>query len=328
MAHVGSDSVLPDRLLVDDISIRVYTSAVVFTVITVDLNPATVQASYPALTLNAADFTFDGSNAVQMAIAYEQVVSHAVSLQLGGGVQVNELTTISLSTGVSIQFQLHHAPLYPYALFTFSGDADYVAPVGTGAFLEGYGNANRSTETSSFNIESCGDIFTQEQGVFLDWEQSNPLQLVPNPSLTSTIIEGLSNAVRTCSASPAFCAELATSSVALDGCITICDTLDVRMVPFDTLSVQVVAMPADTCGVKVPGHRRLTSFSDTYAADTYNSLSLTVISGTVSVTIDGITVEYPSGYSARWAAPDPCDRLSESFLIDANNGSVIIASLQ
>jgi hypothetical protein len=310
---------------IDQVDFRVYTDASTPTIVSVDFNPSTVQASYPGLTLDPADFSYDGSNYLAMNAAFQLVLDEALP------VTVNAVTTLtSIDVNLSIFTQVLHQPNYPYISLPWTDDTDRNVVSTIPQNKIGFGKPGFGTNTvTSTYAEQCEGIYSDHYGLYIEWDSAFPLALQPILSPVATLRPGESNETAFCDAPPSTCSELATSMVTLDGCVTICDTLDVRVVPsIDTIPVQVVAMPADTCGVKVPGHRRLTSFSDTYAADTYNSLSLTVISGTVSVTIDGITVEYPSGYSARWAAPDPCDRLSESFLIDANNGSVIIASLQ
>ena len=63
---------------IDKVNVRVYTGASSATVITLDYNPNTVQTTYSGLTLDPADFTYDGSNYQAMNEAYRLVMDEAI----------------------------------------------------------------------------------------------------------------------------------------------------------------------------------------------------------------------------------------------------------
>lgn len=298
---------------VDKVQLRYYTAGGATNTVVVDLNPATVQTSYPALTLSPADFEYDGSNLAAMATAYNLVLGEAV------GTITNFVNALAIGSTLSIFTGLLHEPDFPYVTQPRPGDADYLITSTIPNNLVVLGNPSFGTTTNTSNYaQECEVIFTAEYGSYVVYDPANPLQLQPNLNVSTTLQAGSSSPTAFCSVAPEVCAEVTPNPVTLSSCVSICDTVDVA----------ITSMPIDTCGASTQAHQQYTGTSGTLSAATYASVTLSVTDGTVAVTIDGTTIDYPAGLTASWSATNDCDRLTESFTIDAANGSAIITTLQ
>jgi hypothetical protein len=298
--------------------------------VVVDLNPATVTSTYPGLGLSAGDFSYDGSNLSDIAVAYNTVLDFVFP---GASNRVEAYVAGSL---LAISTQIKHEPSGEYVILPGPQDVNYQL---TGTAI----NNNQPSQTvyghglttNTTNYETgCGTINTSRVGIYFTWLPTAPRTIVALANPNPAILSGFSNPSRTCDAPPALCALLDTEDVNLASCVTICDTVTTTIIDtltvtvMDTLSVRIIENQ-DTCITATQqGHQQLSNTTGNLLADTYNSVSLTVISGTVSVSIDGVSIDYPAGLSLDWSAPNPCDRLSQSFTIDATQGSVIIATLE
>ncbi|MTB49825.1 hypothetical protein [Lewinella sp. W8] len=310
---------------VDDLNVRRFlTGQTTGNIIIIDLDPATVQATYPGLTLNAADFTYDGSNLAAMATAYQTVLDHVFPTT------VNQLSVSfdDFLDLVIISTQYMHEPTGTYVILPGADDLSF--GVSGTASLNGNGivtYAHGLTTSTSDYPTSCGEtINTVESAPYFFFDPLEPRTIQTLIGVDPAVVTPLSNPFATCDAPPELCASLATSSVAVDGCLTICDTVTVQVV--DTVRVVITEDQTDCTGAQQQGHQQITNTTGIIPADTYHSATLIVLSGTVAVTINGVTIDYPAGLSTRWAAPDPCDFLSETYSIDATNGSVLILTMQ
>ncbi|MEO0627476.1 MAG: hypothetical protein AAFY91_10860, partial [Bacteroidota bacterium] len=213
---------------VDDFNVIVWTSVGTQTTLTVDLNPATVQASYPSLTLDPADFEYDGTNAVAMAAAYQTVFQFAVQDQAGGAT-TNTITCFeSFGTSVVVRTNLLHDPNFPYVLVPTNDLSEYLIIASSGVSItQGTGAASLATRTNDYT-EQCETIFTREVEVYLRFSSATPLNLQPNLDPQPAIQTAASNPTAFCDVSPAICAEFIDPPQVIDGCIEVCsDVLNV-----------------------------------------------------------------------------------------------------
>ncbi|MEM6397785.1 MAG: hypothetical protein AAF741_15660 [Bacteroidota bacterium] len=207
---------------IDDYNIRYYSPGGIQSVVTVDLNPSTVQASYPSLTLNAADFTFDGSNASDIAAAYQQVFQFVIE-DLAGTAPSNTFTCFAaFSTSVVVRSNLLHDPVFPYAINYTNDDGNFsIATSSSFPITQAVGAASLTTRTNDYTDE-CETIWTRMSDIYIRYDGLTPLnlqpELDPNPSLQA----GASNPTAFCDVDPAICAQFESSTVDIMGCIELC----------------------------------------------------------------------------------------------------------
>jgi hypothetical protein len=282
---------------VDQVNLRIYDDADRSNVISIDLNPATVQASYPALTLDSTNFEFDGSNAVAMAAAYDVVLNHVIG--------PNMVNTYEASAGtggnVSIFTQTLHDPGFPYVTQPRPGDTDY-SVISIPSNLVGLGDpgAGATTNTSNY-VDQCSSIFTEEVGSYIYYDRLFPLALQPRLDPVTVLVEGNSNPTVFCDVSPSVCAELVVDPVEVAGCVETCSDV-----------------------LNIAGHLPIADVDTTLAAQEFNSISIYVTQGPVGVTISGKRINYPSGWSTLWSAA-PGKLLSNSFGLSAIGGEAVIS---
>lgn len=282
---------------IDKVNVRLYTGASTTTTITLDFNPATVEASYPALTLDPADFSYDGSNYQAMNEAYRLVMDEAI------GTTVNTYNTLEFGYfNLSIFMQIMHQPNYPYVAMPIQGDADYLvsSTIPNNATNIGYPSLGTRTTTNTFNDE-CEGIYDEEYAVYLDYNPAFPLALQPRFNIVTTPQPGQSNPIAFCDVSPAVCAELAIDPVEVAGCVETCSDV-----------------------LNLAGHVGLANVDTTLTAATYNSISIYVTNGPVGVVLDGQRINYPAGWSTLWSAA-PGKLLQNSIRIDATGAEAIIS---
>ncbi|MEM9527101.1 MAG: hypothetical protein AAGA31_10850 [Bacteroidota bacterium] len=279
---------------VDQVDVRAYSGGSQ-QVISIDLNPSTVQASYPSLTLNTADFSWDGSNGDDMALAWETVIDHAISTSVGAS--VNDVSTVGFSgsSTVSIRTQLMHQPNEPYIILPQQGDSDisYSSTIPGNLIGFGQGSASLITSTSNYT-EHCTSINEERVGLYLTWNRTTPLSLSPIININTSPRPAQSTLQAFCDVPPAVCAELSSDPVTLGGeCVETCSDV-----------------------LNVAGHLLVSDEETTLAASTYNSVSILVNAGTVGVIIDGQRVDYPANYTTSWSASNG-KLLANSIRIDA-----------
>ncbi|SER16169.1 hypothetical protein [Neolewinella agarilytica] len=282
---------------VDQVDLRLYNSGSSSSVISIDLNPQTVQASYPALTLDPDDFEFDGGNATEMAAAFLLVLNEAVPST------VNAVTTsASFGNNVSIFTQLLHEPAFPYVTQPRPGDADYLITATTPNGLVGLNTPaiGATTNTNNYN-EECEGIFTSEFAIYVGYDRLFPLELQPELDINTSLRAQNSNETAFCDVSPAICAELTPDPVILSDCVDICSDV-----------------------LNLPGHFPAADVDTTLTAATYNSISIYVTSGPVGVVLDGERINYPTGWSTAWSAAEG-KLLQNSIRIDATGAEAIIS---
>lgn len=286
---------------VDRINLRGYASGTVRSVV-IDLNPSTVQSSYPSLTLDPADFSYNGSNISDMAAAYLVVVNSAVEDAFG--TPVNTITTFGNNSTVSIRTQLMHEPPEPYVITPRPGDADYsvVSTVPNGTIGLGYQGGSLVTRTNDYT-EECETIFETRTGQYLTWSQDTPRDLLPISTVTTTQRPNESNISAFCDVSPAICDALTPDVITLGGeCIETCSDV-----------------------ANVGGHQGIRDEDITYEAQEYNSVSVWVTSGSVGVVLDGVRINYPAGSITSWSAQEG-KLLQNSIRFDASDGGEGIIS--
>lgn len=94
----------------------------------------------------------------------------------------------------------------------------------------------------------------------------------------------------------------------------------------DTFTVRMVQ---EVCQVQnIPDLIRLDNNNYTHLAGTQHSVSLTVISGTSVVTVDGKPVTVPEGITLTWTAPGECDFIAANIAINATGATVITTSIR
>lgn len=291
---------------VDKLNIRVYTSESISQVFQVDLNPSTVTATYPGLSLNSSDFTFDGSNARAMSLAYQEVINFVAS-QPSGPVLNEVFDNTSGNTTISLRIDIRNRLGYPYLILPRFDDGDFSLTRSSGVIINEGAQYPSILFSSSNYIEHCELINAGQSGFFITWDRLAPLNLQAriNPSISDRTSNF--NPTVFCDAPPEVCESLTPTTVNLNGCVSICDTLDVRI-------------PKDTCFVvNEPGIDRLTGDTLFYASNTINSLSFTPIVEAVQVQIGSDTpIDVPRGLTLRWAASN-CQLLTESITIFSLN---------
>lgn len=281
---------------VDQMDFRVYTSASSSQTVSVDLNPSTVVASYPALTLNTADFSFSGSNEGDIEDAYRQVINYAITQAAGSAPQVDVGVT-SESGLVSIRQYLRPVPDFPYIISPHPLDADFSVITGNSATFS-YRQLEESYQTSTATYsEQCGDIVSVQSSSFLRWDRLVPLTLLPHLSASGVTYPGANNPSVTCAAPNELCATLNTQNGCFDPCSEI---------------------------LNIAGQAIVNNESTTLEAGVYNSVSIYVAEGPVQITLNGFSVNYPQGRVIAWGAA-PNKSLKNSITIDATGGEAQIS---
>jgi hypothetical protein len=282
----------------DQVDLRGFASGEQVT-ISIDLNPSTVQASYPALTLDPADFSYNGANETDMAAAWLVVITEAIENQIG--TPVNLFQTSGGNSQVNIFTHLHHLPIDPYVILPRPVDSDYSfqSTIPSNPIILGNGSGGLITDVT-YQSE-CGRINEEVSGFYLTWDENTPLSLLPRLEVITSPRVSTSTPQSFCDVSSAVCAELAPDPVTLSDCVDICTEV-----------------------LNIAGHVGLADVDTTFTADTYNSISIYITKGPVAVTISGHTIVYPTGWSTLWSAA-PGKLLSNSFGFSAVGGEAIIS---
>ncbi|MEO0734053.1 MAG: hypothetical protein AAFZ52_14555 [Bacteroidota bacterium] len=284
---------------VDKLNVRRYNagSSIGFTT-QIDLNPATVQASYPGLTLDPADFAYDGSNTVDIAAAYQQVLTEVL------GIRQNSYTVVASGNSVFLRFQYLHLPTGAYAMLPSPEDNAYqlsgpvAANNSTGVTIYSHGLI---TNTSDFS-EYCETINTRESAVYFTFDPLEPREIQPLVGVIPNVVTAASNPVATCEVEPEVCGRLAADPVYLvDSCLTVCSDV-----------------------LNIPDHFPAANIDTTMAAQEYNSVSIWVTQGTVGITFgSGQRINYPAGWIGNWSAQEG-KLLAAPISIDATDAEAII----
>jgi hypothetical protein len=287
---------------VDEITLRGYAFGSELA-LNVDFNPATVQATYPGLTLDPADFTYDGSNVSEMAIAYALVLNEAATEAYG--LPVNSLTAVGSNNIVSIKTQLLHQPPEPYVITPRPGDADYnvVTTIAGGVVAFGSSTSGLITRTSIYS-EECESINEEKTGLYLTWSSATPRDILPRLSPSITPRPEQSTITAFCDVSAAFCDAITPDQVTLVGCVDICSDV-----------------------LNIGGQMPIAGIDTTLSAATYNSVSLYVTAGPVGIILNGVRINYPTGWSTLWSAQGG-KLLQNSIRIDATDAEAIITYVQ
>ncbi|MEM9929091.1 MAG: hypothetical protein AAF840_04695 [Bacteroidota bacterium] len=282
---------------IDKVNVRLYTGSSTATTITLDFNPSTVQASYPALTLDPADFTYDGSNYQAMNEAFRLVMDEAI------GATTNAYNTLEFGYfNLSIFTEIRHDPDFPYVTLPVQGDADYLVTSTIPGNSTNFGfPALGTTTTTSTYTEQCSGVYVEEYAVYLDYNTDFPLAFQPRLNVVTTPRPGDSNPTEFCDVEPAICAELVTDPVTVEGCIETCSDV-----------------------LNIAGHLPVMGIDTTLGGQEYNSLSIYVTQGPVGVTLSGIRINYPAGWHTLWSG-EPGKLLQNTVGIDATNAEAIIS---
>ena len=281
-------------------NLRAYNSGP--SIISVELDPNTVQSTYPSLTLDPADFTFNGSNIADMAAAYHTVLTHAISQAVGTPVNnINAEVSFGSSTGINIFHELLHEPTGVYVIQPRPGDADYLVGFPFSPIVFGIGSPGETTRTNDYT-EECETIWETRSGSYMQWDQNIPFELVPRlmPAMNPFVFSG-DNLSTFCDVPPAICAALAMTPVEIDGCVEICSDV-----------------------MNIAGHQPVANETVTLDPYTYNSVSIFVTQGPVGVTLDGQRIDYPTGWSTAWRAQEG-KLLMNSIAIDAAGGQAVVS---
>jgi hypothetical protein len=282
----------------DQVDLRGYAGGQVVT-ISIDLNPSTVQASYPALTLNPSDFSYNGSNESEMAAAWLVVITEAISNAIG--TPVNTFETSGASSQVNIFTHLHHLPLEPYVILPRSVDGDFSHLSTIPGNPITLGISSQGLITDAVFQSECGPINAERSGSYLTWDENTPLSILPILEVFTSPRVSTSDPQSFCDVSPAVCAALAVDPVEVSGCVETCSDV-----------------------LNIAGHLPIADIDTTLQAGEYNSISIYVTQGPVGVTISGQRINYPSGWSTLWSA-EPGKLLSNSFGFSAVGGEAVIS---
>lgn len=268
-------------------------------VVTVDFDPNTVQSSYPGLILAPDDFIYDGTNIIDMAIAYELVANHALGQ---AGVLSYPIDVIALGNQIIINSSPRHRPELPHALLLTPDDPSFqlvrgntglgVSHVnGTGPFI---------TRTSQY-AAPCGTINTEQSAFYLRWDRETPLDILPIFGPTQTVNQVESNPTVFCEVSPEVCRELSPNPIDLDGCVEVCSDV-----------------------LNIAGHMALRDSVMNFTGASYNSISFYVTQGPVQVIVNGEAINYPSGWTGGWGAADN-QLIQNEIIVDTSEGEALIS---
>jgi hypothetical protein len=95
----------------------------------------------------------------------------------------------------------------------------------------------------------------------------------------------------------------------------------------DTL-IMAPVLPSDCKVTRDLDHFDITSGTTTFNANTYYGVTITVISGTASVTVNGKTFVYPAGYTGTFNSPHQCEYLKDSIVVNISSGRAIVLTIQ
>lgn len=282
----------------DQVDLRGYAGGQVVT-ISIDLNPNTVQASYPNLNLEVTNFFYDGGNASEMAVAWLEVITEAITNTIG--TPVNTFETSGGNSQVNIFTHLHHLPLEPYVILPRPVDNDYSfqSTIPSNPIILGNGTSGLITD-ATFQSD-CGPINEELSAIYLTWDENTPLSILPKLEVFTSPRVSTSDPQSFCDVSPAVCAELAPDPVTLSDCVEICSDV-----------------------LNIAGHLPIADIDTTLQAGEFNSISIYVTQGPVGITIGGERVNYPAGWSKNYSAA-PGKLLSNSFGFSAVGGEAVIS---
>ncbi len=78
----------------------------------------------------------------------------------------------------------------------------------------------------------------------------------------------------------------------------------------------------------IPDHDDIVATDKTYPANSFHTLTFTVIEGTATATINGKETTYPTFFTETYEAPNNCSYVAAPIEIDATNGKVKVAIIK
>lgn len=300
------------------------------TVIGFTFNPAKVASYYPAILtdIDTSDLRCALGNLANMQIAIDTLMGYIIQefITANSLGPVINYSTYSVSVyagssgrcGISIAWDVYNLPTVPYINIPFTTNPNYLL---SGPGVSNGGQAiGETARATTGNYTACNTISTSQQYFFTNLSLLNPSNQIV-PAVPPTFVsQQATTTTTTCTETGPQCPSTGldtTGVIVLNNCLPICDTIEVRVINDVPCMVLNIADHVDADGISV-----------TLNAATYNSIAIAVITGPVVVTVNGVDVTYPSGFSAMWSAPNACNLLAEEIIVNAAGGQAIISTLR
>ncbi len=292
--------------------------------LTIWLHPDSLATRYPTLTFPKANLVFNAASTSTWVTAVKAVIAKALQLNAAANQLVPPqnipFVTINSSGAFIVGFEVIHQPIGYYCNIRHDAEAGrmYYHPTGgggagTASIIKGRGQVSGISQVSY--VTSCGTIattysefmLTTRTGIFWD-----SLAMKTSPAPTTSGV-GSITCSETCPNSPTDCVE-------------ICNDIS------NPIPVVVITNESDCpVGNIVEIPLSLTAQSSTLSGNFYHSVTISVTSGTVTISAvnpSGTTSGTFASGKTFTATAKECELIPTSFIINATSGAVTVATIR